>query len=632
MDNQIKNTKNCSAKLRVVSLSVRGLRNAKKRRTFFYSFRKEKYDVICLQETYLDKNDMHLIKKEWGSDFHYSEGTHKSKGLLTLFSKNVNSNEISQVRTTDRSIVSKIKVDENLMIFINVYAPCIISEKIKFLDDISVYVTSQIQEENIIILGDFNMVADNVLDIIAGDKHNEKVVRKFNDFKTHHFLSDIWRQSNGRKKEFSWSRKTPFAARRLDYILASNSLIPFCKDPRIMKMGFSDHKAVSLILDYSSFKRGPSSFKFNVSLLKDECLIDAMKMEINRIKGLELEPDILWEYIKASVKDLGQCYGRFIAQRNRKEKENISSEIAELEKHLVNFPNDETAANQYSFLNRKLEIFLLHESEGARIRAGQKWAEEGEKCTKFFLNLEKQRSNSNTIFCLENNSQDLLTNPVDILEYLKTHFQTLYSKDDDNNTDDFVDNIFCDINGAGVLTEDDVANLNKDLTVDELFNALKISKTGSAPGSDGLPSEVYKVLWDDIKDPLLSCFNYNFIQGKLTKSQSTGIICLHHKGKGLARESVNNWRPISLTNFDYKLLTKALAIRLNDCLPKCVGEDQYAFIKGRQASDLLREIDDIMTLGKTKFPDSFIVSLDYAKAFDTISLSAIKKMLSYFMY
>ena len=61
-----------------------------------------------------------------------------------------------------------------------------------------------------------------------------------------------------------------------------------------MKLGFSDHKAVSLIVDYSSFKRGPSSFKFNVSLLKDKCLIDAIKIEINRIKGLEVEPDILW--------------------------------------------------------------------------------------------------------------------------------------------------------------------------------------------------------------------------------------------------------------------------------------------------------------------------------------------------
>ena len=155
---------------------------------------------------------MHLINREWGSNFHFSEGTHKSKGLLTLFCANGNFKEKSQVKTTDRFIVSKIKVEDYSMIIINVYAPCIISEKFKFLDDISVYVTSNIQEENVVILGDFNMVADNVLDIIAGDKHNEKVVKKFNDFKTQLFLSDVWRQSNGRKKEFSWSRKTPFTA------------------------------------------------------------------------------------------------------------------------------------------------------------------------------------------------------------------------------------------------------------------------------------------------------------------------------------------------------------------------------------------------------------------------------------
>ena len=69
---------------------------------------------------------------------------------------------------------------------------------------------------------------------------------------------------------------------------------------------------------------------------------------------------------------------------------------------------------------------------------------------------------------------------------------------------------------------------------------------------------------------------------------------------------------------------------MNSCIFKCVENDQYAFIKGRQASDLLREIDDFMTYGKTHFPDSFIVSLDYAKAFDSLSITAIKKMLNYF--
>ena len=77
-------------------------------------------------------------------------------------------------------------------------------------------------------------------------------------------------------------------------------------------------------------------------------------------------------------------------------------------------------------------------------------------------------------------------------------------------------------------------------------------------------------------------------------------------------------------------MAKILANRLNSCIIKCVHEDQFAFIKGRQVGDLLREINDILDLGKMKFPDSIILSLDYAKAFDTVSISAIKKALAYF--
>ena len=629
MNNKEKNPKSCSVKIKLVSLNVRGLRNAKKRRSLFYLFKRDKYDVVCLQETYLDKNDMYLIDREWGPNYHFSEGTHNSKGLLTLFSKELDCKETTLQKATERFIVSKINVEDNIITFINIYSPCIISEKIRFLNCVSNYISSQQEMENLIVLGDFNIVSDNVLDIISGEKHNEKVVKRFNDFIRDMLFCDIWRQTNGRKKEFTWSKKTPFTARRLDYILTTASLVPFCKDPYINNVGFSDHKAVSVTIDFSSFKRGSSTFKFNVSLLEDKLLIDALKKEINRIKELELDPDTSWEYIKASIKDLGQCYGRFVAQNNRKEKQALSSEIAELEKYLVNAPDDDSAVKKYSDLNLKLELLLIKETEGARIRAGQKWAQEGEKCTKFFLNLEKQRSNSNTIFSLEDNSKKVLNNPADILDFLKLHFEALYGADKENESDVY-DNIFCDSAGAEILDENDIDNLDKDLTIEELFNALKCSKTGSAPGSDGLPSEVYKILWEEIKIPLLECYNYSLVQGKLTKSQSTGIICLHHKGKGLSREQVTNWRPISLTNFDYKLLTKALAIRLNSCLAKCVGEDQYAFIKGRQAADLLREIDDILTYGKKQFPESFIVSLDYAKAFDTLSLSAIRKMLTYF--
>ena len=55
-------------------------------------------------------------------------------------------------------------------------------------------------------------------------------------------------------------------------------------------------------------------------------------------------------------------------------------------------------------LKNKLEIINIKEADGARIRAGQKWAQEGERCTKYFLNLEKRRSNSNTIYSLVDGS------------------------------------------------------------------------------------------------------------------------------------------------------------------------------------------------------------------------------------
>ena len=73
-----------------------------------------------------------------------------------------------------------------------------------------------------------------------------------------------------------------------------------------------------------------------------------------------------------------------------------------------------------------------------------------------------------------------------------------------------------------------------------------------------------------------------------------------YKGKGSDREVLNNWRPISLTNFDYKLIAKVLARRLACVLDNCINQDQHAFIKVRNVSSMVREIDDILELCKDK--------------------------------
>ena len=64
---------------------------------------------------------------------------------------------------------------------------------------------------------------DNELDIISGDQHDARNVNKFNDFVLKSEQNDVWRLFSAEQKQYTWSRKTPFTARRLDYILSTDT-------------------------------------------------------------------------------------------------------------------------------------------------------------------------------------------------------------------------------------------------------------------------------------------------------------------------------------------------------------------------------------------------------------------------
>ena len=81
----------------------------------------EGYDVVALQETYLLEKDKDLIKKEWRCCFYLSEGTTHGKELLTSFNISFDVNEISEVFTTDRIIISPINTNGEQIFINNVY-------------------------------------------------------------------------------------------------------------------------------------------------------------------------------------------------------------------------------------------------------------------------------------------------------------------------------------------------------------------------------------------------------------------------------------------------------------------------------------------------------------------------------
>ena len=109
-------------------------------------------------------------------------------------------------------------------------------------------------------------------------------------------------------------------------------------------------------------------------------------------------------------------------------------------------------------------------------------------------------------------------------------------------------------------------------------------------------------------------------------SQRQAVITLIDK-KGKDRALLKNWRPISLLNFDYKLLSKTISFRVTEYLPKLIHHNQSGFVKGRFIGDSIRVLQDIMLYSLEKRLPGLILFIDFEKAFDTIEWKFIWKAL-----
>ena len=103
--------------------------------------------------------------------------------------------------------------------------------------------------------------------------------------------------------------------------------------------------------------------------------------------------------------------------------------------------------------------------------------------------------------------------------------------------------------------------LEHELNYEEVREALLSFSDNKTPGVDGFTKELYQSFFDLIWRDLLASFNAAFQSGSLSISQRRGTITLIPKPDGPLSE-LSNWRPISLLNQDYKILTKALSKRI----------------------------------------------------------------------
>ena len=603
----------------IVSFNVNGMKNRMKRKTFFSFFRKNKYDVICLQETHITKKEVNIWEKEWGGQIFYKTGSDKSKGEMILITKNFNG-EAKLEQAEDRILTISVTKEKNTLIIANVYAPNNGRDKASFYQKLAEDM-KKYEDNNLIVVGDFNCTIDPELDIISGYPHNKAESESFKEAFNQLGLLDLWRIQHPTEKDFTWSRRNPFIARRLDYCFVSEGILTYNASCKHSCMPNSDHKAIVLEISESNFTRGPGYWRFNNSYLKNETFAKLMNETIQNFKRTneELESSLKWEMCKLEIRNTCIEFGKKSACQKRNELIVLNMKLKEIEKNISDNPQNEAALAEYYKLKQKMEVLHMYKTKGAQIRARLKWIEEGEKNTKFFCNLEKVRSKNNVIEKLTKETGEVITNQKDILEEQVSYYRHIYSQKTESTDIRESVQTFSEGESYRKLDIEEANACEGKVTLSETTSALRNMKNDSAPGSDGLTIEFYKFFWGKIGDLVTNSFNESFDKEELSYTQRQGVITLIHKGKDLERDKLNNWRPITLTNTDYKILAKALAERLGTVIGKLVSEDQVGFIKNRNISTVIRTIDDVVNYLNKTGKVGYLLALDYAKAFDSIS-------------
>ena len=634
MDNNMK----CN--LCVFSLNVNGLGDPTKRTALLSHLKTKHKGVFLLQETHSIPQTELAWRNTWGNNnVFFSHGTSNSKGAVILISDGIEFKITKEIKDDNgRYLILEINIDNSLFTIGNIYAPTKNYEKdqIQVLHDFHRDLL-QCSLEHTIIGGDYNLCLDITLDKfsnMASGSDNSNFRKEVISFLESLELVDIWRVMNPNQKIFTWHRNKQRS--RLDYLFTSEHLLNSVSNVEILPGLLSDHSLLKVQLNsIDKHSTGKGFWKFNASLLHDNLFVKKVKDLIKSCgeKHAHLEDKrLVWEFIKFSIRNYTISYSSYKKKQQSSLTKNLEIRFNQLHNLILSEKATELEIEEFNCTKHELEQIERHKARGIMLRSRCQWVEEGEKNTSYFLRLEKHNYCNKHITQLQV-EDSIVMDPKDILKYEKEFYEKLYSENINSNSESVkrATDLFTKSNNISKLTENEKSKCDMELSEAEILKAVKQLKNGKSPGTDGSVADFYKFFWVDIKIFVLASLQYSLKMGELSVEQKRGIITLIPK-KDKNRLFLKNWRPITLLNVDYKILTKVLGNRLLEVLPHLIHDDQTGYIKGRFIGCNIRLIEDVMFYTEKNDIPGIILNVDFEKAFDSLNWNFIIKSLEAFNF
>ncbi|KAI8563661.1 hypothetical protein RHMOL_Rhmol03G0126400 [Rhododendron molle] len=277
-----------------------------------------------------------------------------------------------------------------------------------------------------------------------------------------------------------------------------------------------------------------------------------------------------------------------------------------------------------SDLRKEYNEILLQEETLWFQKSRSKWITLGEKNTRYFHLSTIIRRRRSKITMLKDDSNIWIENPDVIKNHVQQFFSNLFQ---DRNPSQGCNQV---VHPHPTFSKEDNDSLRLPLSDAEIWNSVKSINAYKSPGPDGIQAIFYHKFWHvvgpEVRKFVRECFQLSSIPEEMNK---TFIALIPKKDNP---DSIKMFRPISLCNVAYKVVTKIIVARLRPLLTKIISPFQSNFIPGRSTTDNIIITQEVLhTLrGKKGKNGGMIFKIDLEKAYDKVSWKFLFDTLNYF--
>ncbi len=633
--------------------------------------RANKIAVLLVQEAHLDEDRVRHIEKFTAGKLkiHFSphpERPTQRNGVAVVLNKRLvhaagsKATEISPGRAIQVSI--PWQQNDHLHVLC-VYAPSANdTERKEFYNEIiEFYQTHPDLPRPTVMAGDFNN-AEDVLDRIPAHDEPEASVEILDELKSYLglMLVDGWRATFPTTKAFTFQRSTTLS--RLDRIYVTEHTFRTARAWSISEADVrSDHSMVSVdLVREKSPEMGHGRPVFPAHLLKDKTLSQRMKacgmQALNDVRALreagarsaDHNPQTILARLKKDWMALARAREKTMVPKLLRETQMLEAAVREISKDTMLADAERTA--QTAALTAQIRALKQKRVNQLKCKARARHRLEGETPTKYWTGLHKEVKPRDTMYALEradivqpDGSPVYVEDSAGMAATARQHHMDLQRDDASARSPEARE---ADIRKAldaitVSIPEEDREEMGQLVTYEECVLALQYSKSASSPGLDGITYEVWKALHgrfvEDAKHPSRSQFDVLALLREVfadvqlhgvepTAGFADGWMCPLYKLKG-DKAKIASYRPITLLNTDYKLLTKVLALRLAAVAPEIVHPSQAGFVPGRRLRDQTQLAKLMINWAEATETNGAIVALDQEKAYDKISHDYLWRVL-----